>query len=907
MSNDQKRFTMRAPMAAVQGALIALAMVPSTYAAETPAAEPTAAKSAAEPTAAKSAAEPTAAKSAAEPTVAELTKPTSHIELGIGYVSEDSAKAGEYNGLNDQGAYGIANIDVRGGAAYDSDSALRWRINGTNLGLENRNLNAEIGNQGQFRINFGYDELRRERSDSYQTPYQGAGSNTLTLPSNWIKPIVPQSNATALNFRALDLTAGTATGLLGAPTAGNLTTLSNIRNADLPAFHNVNLYTKREKFDGGFSYNLDSQWEFKASASHEEKTGLKPMSTVSSLKTEFAAVIPDLIDQDTDQYNASLNFTGEKGFLQAAYYGSLFRNHVNSMTWEDVNNPLGNNDSVTMSSAPDNQFHQFGLTGGYNFTPSTKLVMKASYARNTQDEAFLTGNIIGANNNLPLGLPRNSLDGLVVTKAFDLKLTAKPITGLNLAGAYKYDDRDNRTPVSTYFFQDANEPTNFPGTPNFFLAGQGANLNMYANRAYSKRVNQINLDADYNLTGSHWLKGGIDWQKIERNCSGSWIDCADADTTKETTGRIEWRGNMAEALAGKVGYAYAHRTVNYNENAFLALVPYANVIPTLGGGAGATMSAYQYMLANNLTGFGPLAGFAVTAGNANIFFPSNNRLAQAAYGSRNNINELLGLRRFNMSDRDRNKLRTSVDWQANDKLSFQGGFDFGYDNYDAKFGLQDSRTWALNLDGTYAVSEDFSTSIFFNHEDMRSRMASDAYGTNSNTGSAIAGSVIGGCYNNVLAKNNNAKLDQCLVWSTDMTDRVDTLGFSFNRKNLLASKLDLGGDLVFSRARTMIDVNGGSYVTGIPPATATAGPVFFIPASNFPTVRTDTVELRLNGKYKINKPSAVNLGYAYQHMKVTDYAYDGMQFGTLTVVTPTNEKAPSFNVHTVWASYIYNF
>lgn len=645
---------------------------------------------------------------------------------------------------------------------------------------------------------------------------------------------------------------------------------------------------------------------------------------MSSQKAEFAAVIPDLIDQDTDQYNASLNFTGAQSFLQAAYYGSLFRNHVNAMTWEDVNNPVsgaGSNDSATMSSAPSNQFHQFGLTGGYNFTPTTKLVMKASYARNTQDDAFL-GAATAANNQLPLGLPRTSLDGLVITKAFDMKLTAKPMSGLNLSGAYKYEDRDNQTPVSTYFFQDANEASSRDSsttakkqsTYNMFIAGQGANLNMYANRPYSKTVNQINFAADYNLTGSHWLKGGVEWQKIDRSCTGSWIDCADANTTKESTGLIEWRGNMVENLSGKVGYSYSHRSVaNYNENAFLALVPYANMIPTagLGGGAGvaipATQSAYAYMLANGLlSGFGPSLGWANTTLDANIFFPNNNRLAQATYGSRNNINELLGLRRFNMSGRDRNKLRTSLDWQANDKLAFQGGLNFSNDDYDATYGLKDGSSWGLNLDGTYTVSDDLSASVFYSHEDQQSSMASDAYGTNSNAGSATAGTIVGGCYDNVLAKNNNAKIDQCLKWSTDMHDKVDTLGFSIKRKNLLASKLDLGGDLVFSHARTMVDVSGGSYVTGVGQS-ATNGIIYFIPAGNMPTVKNDTVELRLNGKYKIDQKSSIQMSYSFLHMKTTDYAYDGMQTGTVTIVMPTSEKAPTYNVHAIGASYIYTF
>ena len=53
-----------------------------------------------------------------------------------------------------------------------------------------------------------------------------------------------------------------------------------------------------------------------------------------------------------------------------------------------------------MSTAPSNEFNQFTLKGGYNFSPTTKLVMGASYARNTQNDQFLADP-----GNSPLGLP----------------------------------------------------------------------------------------------------------------------------------------------------------------------------------------------------------------------------------------------------------------------------------------------------------------------------------------------------------------------------------------------------------------------------------------------------------------------------------------------------------------------
>ena len=83
--------------------------------------------------------------------------------------------------------------------------------------------------------------------------------------------------------------------------------------------------------------------------------------------------------------------------------------------------------------------------------------------------------------------------------------------------------------------------------------------------------------------------------------------------------------------------------------------------------------------------------------------------------------------------------------------------------------------------------------------------------------------------------------------------------------------------------------------------------MFFIPAANMPTVTTKTIELRLGGQYAIDKASALRVLYWYQHLKSSDYVYDGMQFGTLTNVIPTNEQPFNYNVHVIGVSYIYSW
>jgi MtrB/PioB family decaheme-associated outer membrane protein len=889
MKTKNGSFAVRASVVAVQSALVALAAMSPAQAAE------------------------------GDDAARRLTQPTNVIEVGAGYVSDDSAKFGEYNGLSNKGIYGIFNFDLRGGGNYENGDPTRWRATGTDLGLETRDIHLEYGQQGKFRIDVNYDELRRERSDTFQTPYRGAGSNLLTLPSNWLKPFVPQVSGSAINFRSLSPTTGLAPsnvgGVVTPPTAAQQATVNNIIATDVPDFQNVDLSTKRKALDAGFSYNIGPRWEFKASAKHETKDGLKPMGAVTSQVSEYATIIPDLIDQTTDQYNASLTYTGDSAFFQVAYYGSVFHNDVSSMTWQDANDPTK---TATLSSAPSNSFHQILLTGGYNFSPTTRLVLNGSYGRNTQDDQFVTA---GQNAQFPLGLPVSSLDGKVVTTAFNAKLTAKPVKDLNVAAAYKYDNRDNQTPVNTYFFQDANEARAAAASPFNAALGLpantlGSNINIYANRPYSKKINQFNADADYAVAKGQRIQGGYEYQEIERKCDGSWINCADAPKTRENTLRAEWRANVVENLSGRLAYAYSERRVNYDENAFLALVPMANVVPA----GGATVSAYQYLQQTGLTGFGPVAGFpsAPLTGNAAIFSPNNNILPQALYGSRNNINEEVGMRRFNMADRNRNKVRGSVNWDASDRLSLQGGLDYNKDDYNnSVYGLKNAETWALNLEGTYVINADFTAQAFYTYEDIQSQSAGISYAANSNTafvGQAGNTIVSGGCFATVLAKNSNAKIDPCSNWSTDMRDKVDTFGAGFKYRNLMGGRLEMVGDVIYTHARTDIAVAGGSYVNN-PFALAAPAPalapgvpaVFFIPAANTPTATTKTIELRLGGQYELDKASALRMLYWYQHLKSNDYVYDGMQFGTLTNVIPTNEQPFNYNVHVVGVTYIYRF
>ena len=245
--------------------------------------------------------------------------------------------------------------------------------------------------------------------------------------------------------------------------------------------------------------------------------------------------------------------------MTAAYYGSFFTNGVQSMTFENAFAP---GTFASMASAPNNDFNQFTLKGGYNFSPTTKLVMGALVF----DQHAEPGSTSATRSTFPLGTPVSSLNGSVDTTQFNARLSFRPMKELTANIGYKYLDRDNKTPVNIYEFYDAGEAKSGTSAFNSTLialglapAGTslGSNINIYANRPYSKKSNAFNADAAYAIAPGQSVKGDYEYQQIDRSCPGSWITCADA--TKATRQHVAPRLRRDDGRDASAG-ASATRT-----------------------------------------------------------------------------------------------------------------------------------------------------------------------------------------------------------------------------------------------------------------------------------------------------------------------------------------------------------
>lgn len=355
-----------------------------------------------------------------------LNTAASSASFGLGYTPDDGRRFGQYNGVNEAGAYGLLDFNL----VKRDDATGTWLgIFGRNVGLDNRQLRFEHSRQGNWGYFLEYSQIPRYEPWSVTTAVTGIETPNLVIP--------------------------------GAPTTG------------VP----VELKTKREAVGLGFEKFLFGNWDLQVRFRNEEKdgarlfargtTGAGPAGSFGQF--EFA---PEPINSTTRQLDAKIGYTGSQLQLSGGYYGTFFNNQYNGL---DFTGGLAGLSTFTpIALPPDNESHQLYLAGGYGFTPTTRGNFKVAYAKATQDDAFVTGV------NVPLapGIGSN-LQGRVDTTLAQAGITSRPVPKLTLLADARYEDRDDKTPVLRYntlagptsTFNGDNEPRSVRTTTGKVEAG----------------------------------------------------------------------------------------------------------------------------------------------------------------------------------------------------------------------------------------------------------------------------------------------------------------------------------------------------------------------------------------------------------------------------------------------------
>lgn len=360
--------------------------------------------------------------------VTDPTKPESEFSVGAGYVSDDNGRFGQYNGLRDEGLYGLIDFNI----VKRDDATGTWlKLFGRNVGLDHRELRFDHNRQGNWGYFLEFNQIPRYEPYTVTTAVSGIGTPNLTIPTT--------------------------------TTAG------------LP----VELKTRRDRIGLGFDKQLPSNWDLQVRFRNEEKEGARLWARGTTGggvvggpvfgNFEFA---PEPIDSTTRQFEATIGYTDEKLQLSGGYYGTTYNNQYNGLNFTGGVAALSTFTPIGLP--PDNQSHQLHLSGGYSFTPTTRGTFKVAYTKATQDDAFVTGV------NVPLAPGvGNNLQGRLDTTLVQMRLTARPVPKLSLLASLRYDDRDDKTPILLYntlagptsTFDGNNEPHSFKTTTGKLEAG----------------------------------------------------------------------------------------------------------------------------------------------------------------------------------------------------------------------------------------------------------------------------------------------------------------------------------------------------------------------------------------------------------------------------------------------------
>ena len=380
------------------------------------------------------------------------------LEGGVGYVSQDSFKFGEYSGLNEQGLFLNADVSSR---YRDSKTANYWDFDAADLGLDSRGVQMQGGKQGLYRFFLNYSELPQYLSDTARTPFMGSGGENLNLPASWVE-------------------AGSTTGMTG------------LDNSLGP----VDLQTKRTQWVVGGLFIPAAKWETSIKYRHETREGKKPIAG-SFYFNAVQMVQP--VDYTTDLIDAVASYNAKAWQLKLAYHGSTFRNNHDSLTWQNPYTPIvAGADRGELALPPDNEFHQALASLALHVGEASSAVADVAIGRMTQNDDFLSAT---ANSNLVVSPPpASSLDGHVDTVDANLKWSTQFSEKLRFNAAYHYNDRDNDSPQRVYDWvvTDVN-----PATPR-------------TNTPYSFSRSTFKLNTEYRPTVGITSAIGYDYQRYER-------------------------------------------------------------------------------------------------------------------------------------------------------------------------------------------------------------------------------------------------------------------------------------------------------------------------------------------------------------------------------------------------------
>ncbi len=583
--------------------------------------------------------------------ITQYTRPSSTVSVGVGAISGDEIARtlkGQYDGRRSDKSTLELEFDIN---QRDDATGTSLMFKGRNLGLDNREMGISYERQGDWKISADYSELVRHDPRTVNTGMTGVGTTTPTV----VRLATPGTGMD-YNFQ----------------------------------LKRVGMGLSGEKW---FGPNLQFELSFKNESKNGERLTSKGYDcaayvcagTQSATSQKWALLMmPEPVDSAIRQIEARLNYNANALNISAGYYGSFYTNangNISPTVPNTLNNPLGVPSTLFPAAAgtviagggtslqnvlqmpyalpPDNQAHQFYVSGNYRFAPTTNMTFKLARTRATQNESFAASGLAGA----PAGI--SNLGGEVDTTLMQFGLTMRPMPKLSLLANVRYEKKDDNTPYADYNIEaGTSTPATVPPNTNRFWENYHVN---------SKKL-AAKLEGSYQLPEAMRVTVGLDYSTHERPVPISITEeelagiGAVRAKNQEQGYRLELRRMMSETFSGAISYSNSKRT----GGDWTSLSTSAAFVAA-GLGYGQTGSASQFI--------------ALNAGNA---FP------------------------MSLVDMDREKVRLSGTWTPTEKLDVQLSLEDGKDQNTTDFspvalgkGWRQTVNRHYSLDASYAISDNW--------------------------------------------------------------------------------------------------------------------------------------------------------------------------------------------------------
>jgi MtrB/PioB family decaheme-associated outer membrane protein len=400
--------------------------------------------------------------------IKQLTTPVSTVDVGAGYVSKDNLRFGQYTGLNEKGAYGIVDFSL---VKRDNSTGTWFTLQGRNLGFDDRELRLGQERQGDWGYYIDYSRIPRYEPYTVNTGLQGVGTTSQT-------------------FSAITPGAGT----------------------------DYQLSTKRDRWTLGLEKALYG-WSVNVRYRNEQKDGTQLWGTgYFSVQPRF---LTKPVDTTTQQIDVTADYNTERYQIRAGYYGTMFDNKIARVNVS----PAIANLFTAYGMEPDNQSHQFYVTGGYNFSQATRGTFKLAYARATQNDPWGIAP--------PVGVTQGSLDGRVDTTLVQAGLNGRVTPKLSWRADLRYENRDDKTPVVV-----------------------NPSLGSYKPRSIETTTGKV--VANYSLPMGFRLTGDITLEQKKREAPEDTV-VQFRERVNETTYRVELRRAVSPTVTGAVSLLHSKR------------------------------------------------------------------------------------------------------------------------------------------------------------------------------------------------------------------------------------------------------------------------------------------------------------------------------------------------------------